>query len=83
MIENILLLPFCIYVQKYDYMNDNYFFCVIDRAFTLNLIQLLQHFINITCTFQTKTFDLIIAGHIMDIRGIHISNLLIMFFHNL
>jgi hypothetical protein len=34
MIENILLLLSCIYVQKYDWMNDNYFLCLIDRAFT-------------------------------------------------
>jgi hypothetical protein len=26
MIENVLTLLSCIYVQKYDYMNDNYFF---------------------------------------------------------
>ncbi len=35
MIENILSLLSCIYVQKYDCMNDNYFLCLIDRAFTL------------------------------------------------
>jgi hypothetical protein len=34
MIENILILISCIYVQKYDYMNDNHFLCLIDRAFT-------------------------------------------------
>jgi hypothetical protein len=35
MIENILTLLSCIYVQKYDCMNNNYFLCLIDRAFTL------------------------------------------------
>jgi hypothetical protein len=34
MIENVLTLLFCIYVQKYDYMKDNYFLCLIDHAFT-------------------------------------------------
>jgi hypothetical protein len=33
-IENVLILLSCIYVQKYDYMNNNYFLCLIDRAFT-------------------------------------------------
>jgi hypothetical protein len=35
MIENFLTLLSCIYVQKYDCMNDNYFLCLIDHAFTL------------------------------------------------
>jgi hypothetical protein len=34
MIENILILLSYIYVQKYVCMNDNYFLCLIDRAFT-------------------------------------------------
>jgi hypothetical protein len=34
MIENILILLSYIYVQKYDYMNDNYFLCLIDHGFT-------------------------------------------------
>jgi len=34
MIENILTLLSCIYLQKYDYMNDNYFLSLIDHAFT-------------------------------------------------
>jgi hypothetical protein len=34
MIENVLTLLLCIYVQKYDCMNDNYFLCLIDHAFT-------------------------------------------------
>jgi hypothetical protein len=34
MIEKKLTLISCIYVQNYDYMNDNYFLCLIDCAFT-------------------------------------------------
>jgi hypothetical protein len=34
MIENVLILLSCIYVQKYDCMNNNYFLCLIDHAFT-------------------------------------------------
>jgi hypothetical protein len=34
MIENILTLFSCIYVQKYDSMKNNYFLCPIDCAFT-------------------------------------------------
>jgi len=34
MIKNVLTLLSCIYVLKYDYMNDNYFLCLIDHAFT-------------------------------------------------
>jgi hypothetical protein len=37
MIENVLTLLSCIYVQKYNCMNDNYFLCLIDPAFTLEL----------------------------------------------
>ncbi len=37
MIENVLTLLSCIYVQKYDYMNNNYLLSLIDRAFTLEL----------------------------------------------
>jgi hypothetical protein len=37
MIENILTLLSYIYVQKYDCMNDKYFFSLIDRAFTLTM----------------------------------------------
>jgi hypothetical protein len=37
MIENVLTLLSCIYVQKYNCMNDNYFLCLIDHAFTLEL----------------------------------------------
>jgi hypothetical protein len=37
MIENILILLSYIYVQKYDCMNNNYFLCLIDCAFTHNL----------------------------------------------
>jgi hypothetical protein len=32
MIENVLTLFSYIYVQKYDYMNDNYFWFLIDHA---------------------------------------------------
>jgi hypothetical protein len=35
MIENILILLSCIYVQKYNYMNNNYFLWLIDCAFTV------------------------------------------------
>jgi len=35
MIENILILLSCIYVQKNDYMNNKYFLCLIGHAFTL------------------------------------------------
>ncbi len=35
MIENVLTWLSYIYVQKYDCMNDNYFLCLIDIAFTL------------------------------------------------
>jgi hypothetical protein len=35
--ENILILLSCIYVQKYDYMNNNYFLCPFVHAFTLNI----------------------------------------------
>jgi hypothetical protein len=35
--ENILTLLSCIYVQKYEYMNDNYFLCPIVHVFTLNI----------------------------------------------
>jgi hypothetical protein len=35
MIENVLTLLLCINVQKNDYMNDNYFLCLIDYVFTL------------------------------------------------
>jgi hypothetical protein len=37
MIENVLTLHSCIYVQKYNCMNDNYYFCLIDRIFILEL----------------------------------------------
>jgi len=35
MIENILTLLSYIYVQKYDYMNNNYFLFLTDHAFNL------------------------------------------------
>jgi hypothetical protein len=34
MIENVLTLLSCIYVQIYDCMNDNYFLFLIEHAFT-------------------------------------------------
>jgi hypothetical protein len=34
MIENVLTLLSCIYVEKYDFMNETKFLCLIDRAFT-------------------------------------------------
>jgi hypothetical protein len=37
MIENVLTLLSCIYLQNYNCTNDNYFLCLIDRAFTLEL----------------------------------------------
>jgi hypothetical protein len=40
MIANVLNLLSCIYVQKYDCMDDNYFLCLFDRVFTLTLVAL-------------------------------------------
>jgi len=34
MIEKILILLSCIYVQKYDCIQNNYFLCLIHHAFT-------------------------------------------------
>ncbi len=43
-IKKILNLLSCIYVQKYDCMNDNYFLCLIDCVFTLALVALPLYF---------------------------------------
>jgi len=42
MIENVLILLSYIYVQKYDYMNDNYFLCLIDCALTFFFLSILS-----------------------------------------
>jgi hypothetical protein len=56
MIENMLTLLSCIYVQKYDYMNDNYFLCLIDCDFTL--VCLLTSLLQILVTLSSPLLSL-------------------------